>query len=60
MYSLEHPDGSMLFTSVSFDTIALELRTRGIHYLMVEAIAAWFETGRGNEFPINGYTVKKV
>lgn len=60
MYSLTHTDGTVLFTSANWFTIAAELRANGVHYLMVEAIQAWFDMGRGKQFPINGYLVTEL
>lgn len=60
MYSLRHPDGSILFEGTNWFTIAAELRIRGIHYLIVEAIRAWFDMNRGKEFEINKYIITEA
>lgn len=60
MYSLRHPDGSMLFEGTDWRNIGLELRIRGIHYLIVEAIQAWFDMNRGKEFEINKYIITEA
>lgn len=56
MYSLSH-NGAQLHCCQSWRTVAATLRAKGVNYLIVEAIEAWFDMHRGKVFKLDGFVI---